>query len=353
MRLPAPLIVAKAMKEMTVPDLPDDVAKHLKDPNSLVKSFTVTDDFTTGAGLMLPEYSNKFLRKVLEVPTLLDRNSGVRVHQMRAPTKNIDRIGFGSRILKPLTEATAISTSAKPTATQLVLSTTEYGAKIPISFTLLEDILEGKMNGGQSPLQSPFVETVQELLAPRLALDIEDIIINSDTSGSDPDLDEFDGALALASGVYDHLGGDLDDLLFKETIKKLPNAYLQRLGQMRFFLGPRTSLEIRSMFSSRATSMGDSALSFGPVMQNLPVSGVPTYAVAKMPEALGDDEDRGKLLLFEPSNLIVGFWREILLMSDVNIDTREITFVVTLRIGTQYEDPDGVAAAEEYRVAAA
>jgi len=333
-------VVEKGMAAMTTKSVDEDV----------MKAFT-TADFAGGAGLMLPESSNRFLRKVIEQPHLLGPASGVTVELMKAPTKNIDRIGFGSRILETLTEDTDIPTETKPTATQIVLSTTEFGALVPASYTLIEDILEGKMNGGQEPGDAVFIETLQDLMLERVAVDLEEIVINSDLLSADTTLDEFDGALVLPSNTYDHGGAVIDTALFEGMLAKLPTPYLQRMAGLKFIVGPRTNLFLRSHLGKRGTSLGDRALTETPDGQ-LSILGVPVFVIGTMPETLGASSDKGKALLLHPGNMRVGLWRQVMIEVERVPKKRRYEFNLSLRAGMKYEDPDGVVLGKEFKVAA-
>ncbi len=342
MRFNAHEIVEKGMSAMTTQSIPDDVRK----------AFT-TADFTGGAGLLLPESSRRFLRLVIEEPTLLSRESGVRVHLMKAPEMNIDRLGFGSRILESLTEDVDIPTESEPTPTQIKLETFEYGAFIPVSYNTLEDALEGRMNVDQNPSETDMAQTIEELIAARVAVDMEEILVNSDLLSTDTTLDEFDGALILPSNVYDHGGDVINEELFGEMLTSLSTQYLQRLGGLRFFVGPRTNLYLRRFFSKRGTDLGDSMVSTSPVDAKPPVLGVPTFTVPTMPEAIGAGPTfKGKALLLRPSNLVAGIWRQVLIETDRNIKKRRYEFAVTVRMGMKYEDPDEVVLGTEFLVAA-
>src|SRR5687768_14813904 len=89
----------------------------------LQKADLVIADIAT-AGQLANEQAARFVRKVLEAPTLL---RVVRSKEMRSPKAEINKIGFGSRILKPAVENTALSSGdrSKPSFEQVLLQTKE------------------------------------------------------------------------------------------------------------------------------------------------------------------------------------------------------------------------------------
>lgn len=340
-RYTADEIVEKGMAAMTTSEIPDEVRK----------AFT-TADFSGEVGLMLPESSNRFLRKTMLQPTLLGPAGGVSPILLKSRKQNIDRINITGRLLETLEEDVDFPSESKPSTDQIVLETFEYGGMVPASYTLLEDVLEGKMSGGDLPDDSPFIETIQDLMIEAVARDLEEILLLSDTSSLDTTLDEFDGGLILPSNSYDHGSAPIDAALFEGMLAELPSEWLQQLAGLRFLVGPRTNLFLRAHLGKKGTPLGDRALTSTPDGQ-MYLYGVPVVSIGKMPETLGASSDEGKALLLHPKNFRAGIWRRVMLEVEKNKKKRRYEFYVSLRAGMKYEEPEGVVVGHSFKVAAA
>src|ERR1035438_9251044 len=65
-------------------------------------------DLASNGGLLLPEQADTFIRVLIEQPTLL---ASARVVTMNTPTRKINKIGFGNRIMRRATSSTALADS--------------------------------------------------------------------------------------------------------------------------------------------------------------------------------------------------------------------------------------------------
>jgi len=119
------------------------------------------------AGKLNPEQTDRFIRTLIDQPTLLNQ---VRTVAMGAPQMKINKIGFGSRILQPAVSATALSSGsrAKPDLGQVQLDTKEVIAEINIPYDVIEDNIEkGNVNvplqTGAGGLHQTIVDLIAEL----------------------------------------------------------------------------------------------------------------------------------------------------------------------------------------------
>lgn len=304
----------------------------------------LSGDLASG-GLLNDEQQDRFIRTVIEQSQMLQ---AIRTVPMTAPTRLIERIAFTDRLLTPATEFTAPASSVKPTLAKLTLDTHEFMGLVTVSYDTLQDSIEGGINVRGNPIE----QTLRETMAEATARDIEYYAINSDTGSADPDLDEFDGFLKLASGTYDHGGLPVDSDLFKGTLLALPKKFRQDKSNLEYFYGPGTDTEWRDELGGRGTDLGDRALSDnGDANFRFGAFGIPTMQVTQFPEDLGAGSDKGKILLSDPRNLIVGFYRRVFFDWDKDVETRSLKIAVTVRFGVQMEDPDGAAIGEEFTVA--
>lgn len=319
-------------------------------PVSLQKSTFTTSDLTTGGGLLAPQQSRKLIQMILFPPTFLRQ---CRLVPMRGPTDRIDRITFGSRILHAAEENTELATSlhALPSMSKLELSAKLFKCVIPLSYESLQDSIEG----GQNVRGNVFEDTVFSLIAERLAIDIEEILMISDSSnaGLHNDLQQLDGWLKLArdQNTYDHGGSALSKNMYKQLHLLLPKQYRRSKTQLLFIQSPNADVEWTDELGDRGgTTMSDSAI-WGSKGFGLPAYGVKTYVCGAMPEESGASSNLGQILHTHPKNAIAGIWRNIFMEVDKDVLAGRLIIVCSVRLDAQYEQVEGSAVATDVKVA--
>ena len=205
--------------------------------NSLLrKADLAIADLQTNGGLLNPEQGAAFIRKLIKQPTLIRL---CRVVEMNAPIRKINKIGFGSRILRAATSGTALPENpqvngglggrAKPTTSQIELQTKEQIAQVNIPYDVMEDNIERATTANNElPNTGPagLRQTIIDLIAERAALDMEELgLLAASTynNPADPDdtayLSQFDGWLHLAEtdgNVYDAGGSTINKVDLQE-----------------------------------------------------------------------------------------------------------------------------------------
>lgn len=305
----------------------------------LRKADIALSDLTADGGLLTAEQGNAFIRKLILQPTLM---GVIRIVEMNAPQRNINKIQFGSRILKAGTSATALSSGdrSKPTTSQVQLNTDEVVAEVRLPYDVIEDNVErgniglnsdGSGGAGQ-PASGGLVDTIQTLMVEAASRDLEELAIQGDTSSTDDFLALEDGYLAdVNSGgnVVNNLGGTVARSMFKSGLQSLPPQYHRDRASMRHFLSVDNEIEYRDTLAARATGLGDNTITgFNPVFG----FGVPVQPVHLMPN------DRG--LLTNPLNLIMGIQRQITLEYDKDISARVYKLVLSARVAVVVEEDD-------------
>lgn len=303
-------------------------------------------DLASG-GALNPEQSNAFIRGLLVQPTLL---KAARVVTMGSPQKNIDKIGFGSRIMRAANQgnvgsrALAAEDRARPNLGKIQLNTKEVIAEVNLPYEVIEDQIEqaglnlGTNAPGNSgnPVSGQFKDTIMAMIAERAALDLEELALLGDTASADTYLALCDGYMKLAQDhVVDYGGATINKELFKLGIKAMPDQYLRNLAALRNYVSVNNEIEYRDSLSDRETGLGDTIIEgfrgvFG--------YGVPVEKVALMPASKG--------LLTVPNNLIMGIQRKISVEVDKDIRERVFIIVLTARVDFQIEETDAVVTYE-------
>lgn len=300
------------------------------------KADLAVNELRNTGGILLPEQSNRFLRKVIDSPRIL---KDCRTILMNGPEKEINKIGFGERVLRAARNSTtqrngpyrqgqrALTEAerAAPKTSQIMLRTSEVIAEVDIPYEVLEDNIE----------KEQMQNTILTMLADRVSLDLEELLILGDTDSADPYLALQDGVLRLAeSNVVNHGGDPMNVDLFKNMAKGLPTPYLESLGRYKSYVAPYREIDYRASVAQRQTALGDAIISgsTAPTIMGVPISGA-----AKMP--------MDTALMTVPNNLIMGYQRRIHLEIDRNIRERVIVIVLTMRTAIGIEEEDAVVKA--------
>jgi len=308
----------------------------------IAKADLALSDLISTGGYMQTEQSNRFMRKVMDEAVVLKE---ARHISMARPKMEINKIGFASRVLRPAnqglissprsaeegTRALSRADRAKPTTERITLETKEVIAEVDLPYETLEDSIEGGAIEG-----TQFQQTILDLLAARVALDLEELVVLGDvTNVSDPYLAMFDGVIAQAVSNIVNQGGDpMDPALFASMIKALPQKYHKLLGSFKYYLAKVKEIDYRMTVAQRQTQLGDSILTGN---ANVSALGVPMTSASYMPSSTA--------ILTMPKNLIIGTQRQMRIEFDKDIRERAIVMVVTMRLAMKYEEEDMVVKA--------
>lgn len=303
------------------------------------KADMALSDLASG-GLLEEEQANSFIRKLLVQPTLLRQ---ARTVVMGGPVRQINKIGFGSRILMPATSGVALDEDTSPTnrrskvtTSQIKLTTNEVIAEVRLPYDVIEDNIEGGNNNfagpnaSHKPMQGGLKDTIVTLMAERAALDLEELALLGDTGSGDAYLALVDGFLAqITSNVVNAAASPIDRTILRNGMKAMPDQYLRNRLAMRHFLSQDNETDYRETVAARETAAGDAV-----VNGNVPVYayGVPVEAVSLMPGAQG--------IFTTPQNLIFGIQRKISIEVDKDITSRVFIIVLTARIDFKIEEEE-------------
>ncbi len=293
-------------------------------------------DLTADGGLLNPEQSSAFIRKLLIQPTILRT---ARTVTMTSPTRKINKIQFASRILKAGVSGTALSLAdrSKPTTEQIELNSKEVIAEVHIPYDVIEDNIERGNIGmatdtGGAPTSGGIKDTIMTLIAERAALDLEELALLGDTGSGDSYIALLDGYLKQStSNIVDMAGAPISKAMFKAGIKAMPDQYLRNRNALRNYVSWDNETEYRDTLAGRETALGDAQIQgTGPVFG----FGVPVEAASLMPS--------DNALFTNPLNLVFGIQRRIHVETDKDIRARTYIIVLTTRIDAVIEENDAV-----------
>lgn len=284
------------------------------------------------AGRLNDEQTDRFIRKIMDTPTLLQN---CRTVTMNSPQRKINKIGFGTRMLRPGVQGTALTESQryKPTLGQVLMETDEVIAEINLPYDVLEDNIEKAGTGGaMQSAPGGLHQTIVDMMAERAAVDLEELGLLGDSAhATDPYLALTDGWLKRANSNLVTATTAISKDVLKAGVKAMPDKYLRNRAQMIQYISVDNETELRDTYAARQTALGDAMLQGN---TELYMHGSKVRGVSAMPGSSG--------LFTNPLNLIFGIWRNIQIEYDKDIRTRSFVIVLTARVGFQIEETEAV-----------
>lgn len=294
----------------------------------LQKADLAVSDLVTDGGYLLPAQAIRFMRVLIDEPTIIKQ---CRVVPLKAPKQLIEKIRFGSRILRPGDSGVALAGGdrVKPDLGSIELDAELFKAEVRLNDETLEDSIE----------RGDLKDTIMELMAQRVALDMEEVIVRGDTASGDPFLAKFDGVLKQATAnVVDHSTDPTDTkttkALFYKQLKAMPSEFKRDKRSLIAYVSVNEELDYRESLSQRATVMGDKySVDDAPATAaGVPINGIPT-----MPD--------GQALLTNPKNINVGIWRKIKIETDKDVSAGQFIIVLSVRFDAVYSVADAAVKA--------
>lgn len=280
------------------------------------KADLLAADLKASGGTLLPEQQRRFLRKVVEEPTLLNL---IRTETMQSDTLIISKIGLGEQFLYPAVPNTrlAVDKRTSPDTSKMEFPSVEVQGELLIPYEALEDNIEG----------DNFVQTVLDLAAQRASIDLERLLIQGDTASSDPFLALQDGVLKrITTHVVDANGFELSVPVTQAMLLALPHRYRQNRASLRWIVAPDDQERLIAKIAGRQTILGDGMLTGDAPLK---LSKIISEQAAYMPD--------GFAVLGNPKGIFMGIRRRFTLESERLISERQIKFVLTARVAIGME----------------
>lgn len=233
------------------------------------KAAIVADDLATN-GKLNDAQSDRFIDFVIDETVLSDN---ARVVRFRNESLDIDKMGVGTRVAVPKSEAKDPQVRRGITTSKVSLTPSE----IMVPFEIGDNFRELNLEGDQ------IEETIIRLMATQLANDVEDLYINGNQLGPAAlESDLVDGGsgsqhikdtyLALQNGwslladganLVDAAGQNIGLSTFSKMVRAMPTKFRRNMGGLRWFGSPDLWQLYLEKLSTRATSLGDSAAQGG------------------------------------------------------------------------------------------
>lgn len=305
----------------------------------LQKADLALANLLTDGGLLVAEQAQKFLKILIKKSVIMGMST---VDPMRSPKKEINKIQFGSRILRAGQSGVSLTDAerAKPDLSQVELDAKLFKAEVRLNNEVLEDSIE----------RGNLRNTVMQLMTQAVSRDMEDILINGDAADADPFFSQFDGILQQATSNIVNAGGvRLNKAILRDLQKVLPTEFLVNKLDMRYMTSVDADIDYRDTLADRATPGGDRAL--GAMANSEAIVGYTGVPVIPVPLFPGDRTDiplpvgTTQVVFCDPKNIHVGVHREIRLETDKDIGAGEVILVITMRFDVKYAEETAVAKA--------
>ena len=311
-------------------------------------------------GLLNPEQSARFLDYMFDATVI---GKVARTVRMKSDTTEIDRMGVGEKLMKLATEGdNANSGNAAVTFSKISLTTKKLRLDWELSTESLEDNIEG----------ADLEDHIARLMATQAGNDIEDLVLNGNTSlSSDQLYKAFDGAVKLskANGHVVDAGGDaISRAVFNDALKALPRKYKQRRTDLRFLSGSNliqdylyaTSQNIQNVNPQDIASgiiRGEVAPVSGPAGYVAPYAfGIPIVEVPLLSETQtgsysGATGSHGDIHLTFPNNVVIGIKRDVTVYRFFWPKKDSIEYTMYTRVGVQIEQADAWVVVKNVKIA--
>jgi hypothetical protein len=313
-------------------------------------------------GLLNPEQSARFLDYMFDATVI---GKVARTVRMRADTTEIDRMSVGEKLMKLATEGDNDASNAAVTFSKISLTTKKLRLDWELSTESLEDNIEG----------ADLEDHIARLMATQAGNDIEDVVLNGNTSLSSDNLYKaFDGVVKKAKGsgrVVDAAGANISRAVFNSALKAMPRKYKQRRSDLRFLsgsnliqdylytaslLGADGSANPQDIASSVIRGQGVQPLG-GPAGYVAPFAfGIPVVEVPLLPEAQTGDYSgatgsHGDVHLTFPNNVVIGIKRDVTVYRFFWPRKDSIEYTMFTRVGVQIEQADAWVVVKNVKVA--
>jgi len=316
---------------------------------------------TNGHGLLYPDQANRFIDYMWDATILA---KAARTIRMRSNTTEIDKVAVGERIMRVASENAPQNyvsgyTNTGATFSKVSLTTT----KLRLDWELSSESLGDNLEGGD------LEDHIARLMATQAGNDVEDVLINGDTSSGDGLLQAFDGfrKKAIAGGhVVDAGGETLSGAQFNAALKAMPRKYKQRRNQLRFFAGSNLVQDYLYALTNVSSSPFDIASgvirgqvagpdgspgSVTPFAFGIPVVNVPLMDETRAGTYSGATGNHGDVHLTFPQNFIVGIKRDVTVYRLFQPKKDTIEYTLYIRVGCAIENLDAHVVVKNVKVA--
>ena len=311
------------------------------------------------AGLLNAEQSARFLDYMFDATVI---GKVARTVRMKADTSEIDRMSVGEKLMKLATEGDNTAVNGAVTFSKISLTTKKLRMDWELSTESLEDNIEG----------ADLEDHIARLMATQAGNDIEDVILNGDTSlTTDALYKSFDGVVKKAKAnahVVDALGAGVSRELFNKALKAMPRKYKQRRADLRFLAGSNLIQDFlyansigtnqtipqdiaSSVIRGGVSPLGGPAGYVAPFAFGIPIVEVPLLSETQTGTYASPSGSHGDIHLTFPNNVVIGIKRDVTVYRFFEPRKDSIEYTLYTRVGVQIEQADAWVVVRNVKVA--
>jgi hypothetical protein len=310
-------------------------------------------------GLLNPEQSARFLDYMFDATVI---GKVARTVRMKSDTAEIDRMSVGEKLMKLASEADNTAINSGVTFSKISLTTKKLRMDWELSTESLEDNIEG----------ADLEDHIARLMATQAGNDIEDVLLNGDTSlTGDALYKSFDGVVkkAKANGrVVDAAGAAVSREVFNKALKAMPRKYKQRRGDLRFLAGSNLIQDFlyansigtnqtipqdiaSSVIRGGVAPLGGPAGYVAPFAFGIPIVEVPLLNETQTGDYTTPTGSHGDIHLSFPNNVVIGVKRDVTVYRFFWPRKDSIEYTMYTRVGVQIEQADAWVVVKNVKVA--
>lgn len=243
-------------------------------------------------------------------------------------TFKIPTLGLASRQLQKATAATAPSSVVSLTASKGEIAMTEVIYPIDLEYNILEDAIGKRLSEvGEIGANEYLDKFVGDLAMKAMLTDLQDLIINGDTTSQTNFLKTFDGLVKLVAA-----GGSTYDPATAETItehlagliQEAPANIKDNRANLTILMNSDDYAELEETYSQRNTTLGDASLTMDNT-NRLKYKGILCRECSHLPAQYN--------FLAANNAVWVGFKRDITIERQRQARKRVLEMTLTARVG--------------------
>ena len=310
-------------------------------------------------GLLNPEQSARFLDYMFDATVI---GKVARTVRMKSDTAEIDRMSVGEKLMKLASEADNTAANSGVTFSKISLTTKKLRMDWELSTESLEDNIEG----------ADLEDHIARLMATQAGNDIEDVLLNGDTSlTGDALYKSFDGVVKKAKAsahVVEAGGAGVSRELFNKALKAMPRKYKQRRADLRFLAGSNLIQDFlfansigtnqtipqdiaSSVIRGATPGLGGPAGYVAPFAFGIPIVEVPLLNETQTGTYSSPSGVHGDIHLSFPNNVVIGIKRDVTVYRFFEPRKDSIEYTLYTRVGVQIEQANAWVVVKNVKVA--
>jgi hypothetical protein len=285
---------------------------------------------TGGFGELLDEQRKKFFKVAIK-KTMMARR--VRVVMMKNPGGQIPKLTWTGHVLYPASAGVPQPSAYRsaPTYSGVTLESKLMRAELHMDREVLEDNIERQALKG----------TATSFMGEKVASDIEQILLNGDTTSSTPTLTITNGIIKqAATNTASGSPSSLSRTLLRSLMEAMPEEYDDQPG-MAFFTNRKARWDFRDTVANRGTALGDMVWQGG--KPQVGYDDHVLYRVPLFPNNLGTGSNETVVMQMAPRNALLAFQRKVTMDTDFDVRAQKFIFVISLRLDVKFEHEPAVA----------